>query len=194
MALGDCCAASRLAGHTTPAAPRLGTSDSRTRTTRMNFIIQARLFAFVLSFLSEKNVKSSNSLVTNGASTERCDFTSVVRENALMKSRKTKRAVDGNENAVTLSARLALDSANASAVDGNSSHDDLIERFQNSWPVWRWRQCPFYSDDVLKTINEHWLQFPPPEPAVHRALGGFYVLFATLGCSGNLIVLYMYIR
>lgn len=73
-------------------------------------------------------------------------------------------------------------------------HSRLIADFKKQWPVLKWQEFGLFSDDYLDLINEHWLRFPPPNAYLQKTLGGVYVLFTTLGCAGNIIVLFMYIR
>lgn len=90
-----------------------------------------------------------------------------------------------------LESKNLTNSANTSAV---SKHALLLTNFKRMWPVSQWKKWGFFSDDYLELINDHWLQFPPPSEFTQKALGGFYVLFSTVGCWGNIIVLLMYLR
>ncbi|CAF4815660.1 unnamed protein product [Pieris macdunnoughi] len=76
----------------------------------------------------------------------------------------------------------------------NLKHHKLLESFKNRWPVEKWRKFQYFTDDYLDLINEHWLQFSPPNEALQKILGGVYVLFSTVGCWGNVMVLLMYLR
>ncbi|XP_028171610.1 opsin, ultraviolet-sensitive-like [Ostrinia furnacalis] len=69
----------------------------------------------------------------------------------------------------------------------------LVARFKQQWPVHLWRRYA-YTDDYLMLINSHWLRFPPPDPAINYALGALYVLMMVVGCTGNALVLFMYIK
>lgn len=73
-------------------------------------------------------------------------------------------------------------------------HTLLVAKFKRLWPVNKWEQQGFFSNDYLNLINEHWLQFPPPSETLQKTLGGLYILFTTVGCWGNVIVLIMYLR
>lgn len=73
-------------------------------------------------------------------------------------------------------------------------HTYLIEKFKMSWPIWRWREYGFFTDDYLDVINEHWLQFPPPGETWQRALASLYVLICAVGGWGNIVVLLMYFK
>lgn len=79
-------------------------------------------------------------------------------------------------------------------TDFSSNHSVLVARFKESWPIQRWRYYGLFTDDYLDILNEHWLQFPPPSEASQRALGGFYIIFVTIGLCGNLVVIIMYFR
>ncbi|CAH0407437.1 unnamed protein product [Chilo suppressalis] len=70
----------------------------------------------------------------------------------------------------------------------------LVARFKLQWPVKLWKEYGLYTDDYLTLINSHWLRFPPPDPGVNYLLGGLYVVMMVVGCSGNTLVLYMYIK
>lgn len=69
---------------------------------------------------------------------------------------------------------------------------EMFAEFKRQWPVDRWREYGLFTDDYLNLINEHWLQFPPPSETLQKILGGLYLLFSTIGCWGNVIVLFMY--
>lgn len=89
----------------------------------------------------------------------------------------------------------ANESANISYPDISSiKKRDLIRRFKEMWPVAHWCDLGFFTDDYLLLINEHWMQFPPPNEIVQKFLGSIYIIFATAGCWGNVIVLFMYFR
>lgn len=91
----------------------------------------------------------------------------------------------------------AEDPKNSSSVSLNRTvvaHALLVAKFKRLWPVWRWRQYGYFADDYLDLINEHWLQYPPPSETVQKTLGGVYLLFASIGCWGNVVVLFMYLR
>lgn len=74
-----------------------------------------------------------------------------------------------------------------------SDHSSLVKSFKRRWPVVIWRKWLF-TDDYLLLINQHWLQFNPPDPSSQYALGALYVVMMTLGCTGNAIVLLMYFK
>lgn len=81
-----------------------------------------------------------------------------------------------------------------SQTDDEKEKLELLETFKRQWPLQRWREYGLFTDDYVNLINEHWLRFPPPSPAVQRAIGSVYLLFSTIGCWGNLTVLFMYFR
>lgn len=87
------------------------------------------------------------------------------------------------------------DNATSSAELENAKKKlELFAEFKRQWPVKRWREYGLFTDDYLNLINEHWLQFPPPSETLQKALGGLYLLFSTVGCWGNVIVLFMYFK
>lgn len=75
-----------------------------------------------------------------------------------------------------------------------SKHRILVNNFKKTWPVQLWRKYGIFTDDYIELLNDHWLQFSPPPEALHHALGGFYIIFATVGLCGNMLVVFMYIR
>lgn len=70
----------------------------------------------------------------------------------------------------------------------------VVARFKQQWPVRQWAQYGLYTDDYLTLINSHWLYFAPPDPKIHYALGGLYIVMMVVGCSGNALVLVMYLK
>ncbi|CAK1545841.1 unnamed protein product [Leptosia nina] len=85
--------------------------------------------------------------------------------------------------------------SNATQLNGTSlNHKRLLDTFKTRWPVEEWREFRYFTDDYLDLINEHWLQFSPPSEVMQKSLGAIYVLFSTVGCWGNVIVLFMYLR
>lgn len=88
------------------------------------------------------------------------------------------------------------DSKNSSLVNVNKTaeHVLLLADFKRVWPVSRWTEHGYFSEDYLDLINDHWLQFAPPNETSQKILGVVYLLFATVGCWGNIIVLFMYLR
>lgn len=70
----------------------------------------------------------------------------------------------------------------------------LIQRFKKLWPIATWKQFGYFTEDYLDLINKHWLQFPPPSEAAQKSLGAFYIIFATAGCWGNVMVILMYLK
>lgn len=77
-------------------------------------------------------------------------------------------------------------------ADGKSA--SLVARFKEKWPVRLWKEYGLFTEDYLLIINPHWLQFSPPLPVIHYTLGGIYIIILAIGCSGNMMVLYMYYR
>ncbi|CAG9133095.1 unnamed protein product [Plutella xylostella] len=75
-----------------------------------------------------------------------------------------------------------------------SDREVALEGFKRLWPVQRWSQWGYFTEDYLEVVNVHWLRFPPPPPLQQEALGAVYILFSTVGCGGNAIVVFMYLR
>ncbi|VVD02888.1 unnamed protein product [Leptidea sinapis] len=108
---------------------------------------------------------------------------------------------DVKENAKKLGIVFRRQKRNASDIEFNKSdvvevnltkQMRLIEIFKKRWPVMKWKYYGYYSDEFLEMINEHWLGFPPPDATVQRIMASFYIVFGTLGCWGNAVVLFMY--
>ena len=70
----------------------------------------------------------------------------------------------------------------------------LVAKFIQRWPVERWRSLGLFTNDYLLDINNHWLEFPPPDSWIQYTFGSTYVLLAGTGAFGNVLVLLMYIR
>lgn len=114
-----------------------------------------------------------------------------------MPLRRNTRAVIKSDPGTASRVAEVDEPKNSSSASLNSTvveHAVLVDEFKRLWPVWRWRQLGYFSDDYLDLINEHWLQYPPPSETVQKTLGGLYLLFATAGCWGNIVVLFMYLR
>ncbi|XP_026496937.1 opsin, ultraviolet-sensitive-like isoform X1 [Vanessa tameamea] len=69
----------------------------------------------------------------------------------------------------------------------------LVQRFKQKWPLNLWRQIGF-TDDFVKCINPHWMQFPPPNPSLYYGIGGIYIVMVVMGSLGNTTVILMYCR
>ncbi|CAG4919330.1 unnamed protein product [Colias eurytheme] len=91
-------------------------------------------------------------------------------------------------------SKRELDRFNRTESNSTLRHRKLLESFKIRWPVSRWREFKYFTDDYLDLINEHWLQFSPPYEGVQKFLGAVYVLFSTVGCWGNIMVLLMYFK
>ncbi|XP_041971318.1 opsin, ultraviolet-sensitive-like isoform X1 [Aricia agestis] len=72
--------------------------------------------------------------------------------------------------------------------------ESVYVKFKRKWPVYLWKHYGMFSEDYLLSINEHWLGWPPPAPALHYSLAGVYIALAVVGCTGNVVVILMYIR
>lgn len=62
------------------------------------------------------------------------------------------------------------------------------------YPIGKWRDHGFYTDDYIKLINSHWLEFEPPSFTAHCVLGVLYTVIMVFGCFGNFLVIFMYIK
>lgn len=92
-------------------------------------------------------------------------------------------------------AQKSMNKSDPNQTSTNTNQDNnLIENFKEKWPVNIWRERGFYTDDYLKLINPHWLQFPPPRPEEHYVFGSIYIVMMVSGIIGNTLVLLMYFR
>ncbi|KAI5703664.1 hypothetical protein M8J75_014708 [Diaphorina citri] len=78
----------------------------------------------------------------------------------------------------------------------NDTEDKLLENFRRNYPVQlqTWKEKGWFTDDYLLLINRYWLQFEPPSQTSHYILASCYFLIMVIGCSGNVLVIIMYLR
>lgn len=105
-----------------------------------------------------------------------------------------KREINENTESGILKQNETKNATLSSKLETSKKRLELLAEFKRQWPVEQWREYGLFADDYLNLINEHWLQFSPPSVAVQKTLGGTYLLFATVGCWGNVIVLFMYFK
>jgi len=70
----------------------------------------------------------------------------------------------------------------------------VMSDFKTKYPVNTWKEHGFYTDDYMKLINSHWFKFMPPNATSHYILGFLYTIIMVLGCFGNSLVIFMYIK
>jgi len=70
----------------------------------------------------------------------------------------------------------------------------VMSDFKTKYPIDMWKEHGFYTDDYMKLINSHWFKFMPPNPTSHYILGFLYSVIMVLGCFGNSLVFFMYIK
>ncbi|XP_055912916.1 opsin, ultraviolet-sensitive [Eupeodes corollae] len=51
-----------------------------------------------------------------------------------------------------------------------------------------------YDVEYIARINSFWLAFDPPSPRSHYIMAVIYIIITTIGCFGNALVVYMFIR
>ncbi|XP_055846890.1 opsin, ultraviolet-sensitive [Episyrphus balteatus] len=51
-----------------------------------------------------------------------------------------------------------------------------------------------YDLEYIARINSFWLSFDPPSPRSHYIMAVIYIIITTIGCFGNALVVYMFIR
>lgn len=66
--------------------------------------------------------------------------------------------------------------------------------FKTKYPTDMWKDHGFYTDDYVRLINGHWFKFMPPGPTAHYVLAVLYTVIMVFGCSGNFLVIFMYIK
>lgn len=86
------------------------------------------------------------------------------------------------------------ETVNGEIHGGINQTENLIENFLSLYPIESWKQHGYFTVDYIKLINPHWLQFPPTSNMVHYILGLMYCLIFCVGVSGNLLVIYMFMR
>jgi len=116
-----------------------------------------------------------------------------------MKKQKAGGTLDvGHAKATTagpkLNKRLSGGGTRNSTVGDQSTGTVAAADFKSKYPTEIWRDQGFYTDDYMKLINGHWFKFMPPNPASHYVLGFLYVIIMVFGCSGNFLVIFMYIK
>jgi len=70
----------------------------------------------------------------------------------------------------------------------------VMSDFKTKYPIDTWKEHGFYTDDYMKLINSHWFKFMPPNATSHYILGFLYSVIMVLGCFGNSLVIFMYIK
>lgn len=113
-----------------------------------------------------------------------------------LKQWKKRRKICSYVNVLGKTDKLILKRSTSGTVERInelSENSSLVKSFKQQWPVANWQKWLF-TDDYLLLINRHWLQFSPPDPLIQYALGALYVMIATVGCTGNAIVLLMYFK
>ncbi|XP_026755440.3 opsin Rh3-like [Galleria mellonella] len=108
--------------------------------------------------------------------------------------RESKRNSNPNHQIVILEEIKNVTDPGISNNSNIDKHALVVANFERVWPVGKWREYGYFTDDFLDLINEHWLHFPPPSQTLQKILGGFYLIFSTVGCWGNVIVLFMYLK
>jgi hypothetical protein len=90
---------------------------------------------------------------------------------------------------------------NPCLLDGESNETEflderlqLILKFKQKHPVSLWESIGFYDDNFLSLVNNHWLQFDPAYPIAHKVLAVLYAIIMIIGCGGNLLVIFMFVR
>lgn len=89
------------------------------------------------------------------------------------------------------------DAAQKTPNVNTSNHTDeivVMPDFKTKYPINKWKENGFYTDDYIKLINIHWFQFEPPNATSHYVLGSLYAAIMVLGCFGNALVIFMYIK
>ncbi|CAL8114340.1 unnamed protein product [Orchesella dallaii] len=90
---------------------------------------------------------------------------------------------------------LDLNSVNCQVqVPPAEDTDEKVIYFKHKYPVKLWTTLGLYDDTYLDVINSHWLSFEPPNPIIHKVFATIYGIFMVVGCGGNLLVIFMFVR
>ncbi|KAL4721678.1 hypothetical protein ACJJTC_002200 [Scirpophaga incertulas] len=160
--------------------------------TSLSFIVALNILcqSEFMDFSVRNHFKITNKMTRNNSTKEKINCLL----NCESSYRRMKRDDGESDN---VDAKKADEAKNISELNNISSIDKhalLVANFKRLWPVERWSENGFFHEDYLNLINEHWLQFPPPSKSLQITLGGLYLIFATIGCWGNAVVLFMYFR
>lgn len=107
---------------------------------------------------------------------------------------RAKRETNINAESGILKQNETENATSSAELEMAKKRLEMFTKFKSQWPVKRWHEYGLFTDEYLTLINEHWLQFPPPSETLQKTLGGCYLFFATVGCWGNIIVLFMYCK
>ncbi|ODM91335.1 Opsin-2, partial [Orchesella cincta] len=72
--------------------------------------------------------------------------------------------------------------------------EEKVIYFRLKYPVKLWTTLGLYDDKYLDIINSHWLSFEPPSSIIHKVFATIYGIFMVVGCGGNLLVIFMFVR
>lgn len=73
-------------------------------------------------------------------------------------------------------------------------NNTFCEQVFAKFPVNHWIRYGWFSKEDISMINPHWMKFIPPSDQAHYCLAALYAFIFLIGCSGNLIVIFMFIR
>jgi len=105
-----------------------------------------------------------------------------------------------NSNSVDRSNGSILEFKFTSSTDkadfsnGTGRWNSIVLNFNSKYPVGLWKSVGLYSDSYIESINPHWLSFDPPSVSTHVVLAILYAIVMAIGCAGNLLVIFMFIR
>lgn len=78
------------------------------------------------------------------------------------------------------------------ATDEYRKH--LLICFYAYHPVDKWKAIGLFKDDFLSHVNSHWLRAEPIRQSTHRLIALIYIFVMLVGCTGNGIVIYIFLR
>ncbi|CAG7721491.1 unnamed protein product [Allacma fusca] len=76
------------------------------------------------------------------------------------------------------------------SIVNKSSFALLMEKY----PIQQWKSFGLFDETYLAKINTFWLHFEPASTQSHLIMGVLYIVIMTVGCSGNLLVIVMFMR
>lgn len=170
---------------------------SSSRFTRSCLFKMKKLTFYLLPFLILVCILCTNNLIVKLSGYRTVLLRNLENNPRTLRIRRAIKETHGNETFNETGVRPISSNESKNISNSNDtlySRQALVEKFKSIWPVSNWRKYGYFTDDYLFLINEHWLQFPPPDATAQKILGSIYILFATAGCWGNIMVLFMYFK
>nr|XP_018914573.1 PREDICTED: neuromedin-U receptor 2-like [Bemisia tabaci] len=87
-----------------------------------------------------------------------------------------------------------LSNVSGLSEDEEARNQRILYAFRSAYPIEQWKNCCYFSEDFLASINPHWLQFTPPDRSSHYILASLYAVIMVVGLFGNYLVIFMFLR